>query len=117
MKILNIVLLLLLLTSLTTACSQNEATNQYDILSETQYQALLFVNGKEMQSTGSTAQELGITPLELIGTIKDKIPIQLRPQQHLTSNYLETGTEIYTVEGNQEIVLAKNLTGEYEVFE
>lgn len=106
-----------ILTTIVTSCSQNESINDYDILSETQYQALLFVNGKEMQSTGSTAQELGITPLELIGTIKDKIPIQLRPQQHLTSNYLETGTEIYSVEGNEEIVLAKHTNGDFEVFE
>ncbi|TKC18472.1 hypothetical protein [Robertmurraya kyonggiensis] len=116
MKILNFILLLIL-TSIVTSCTQNESTNDYDILSETQYQALLFVNGKEMQSTGSTTQELGITPLELIGTIKDKIPIQLIPKENLTSNYLEAGTEIYSVKGNEEIVLAKKENEEFEVFE
>lgn len=66
MKILNIILFLIL-TLIGTSCTQNESANDYDIPSETQYQALLFVNGKEMQSTGNTAQQLGIAPLELIG--------------------------------------------------
>ena len=81
------------------------------------YQALLFVNGKEFHSVGETANELELVVEDFIGSVKEKIDIEIRPTVEFTSNYLEEGTEIYSVKGNSKIVLAKKDNGNYEVFE
>lgn len=81
------------------------------------YKALLFVNGKELQSIGKTAEDFEVLPGELIGTVKNRINIEKRPKAELTSNYIKIGTEIYSVQGNPEIVLAKTQENVYEIFQ
>lgn len=111
--------ILLLLSIVLVACSTatKESKSNLEVGSEGSYQALLFVNGTEFESFGETAKELGLVPGELIGTIKEKIDIEKLPTVELTSNYLNEGTEIYSVDGNEKIVLSKKENGEYEVFE
>jgi hypothetical protein len=112
-------ILLFFVLILITACSTVNKDNNLnsEISSEGSYKAILFVNDVEYQSVGETAKELGLVPGELIGTVKEKIDIEIRPTDELTSNYLKEGTEIYSVDGNIEIVLSKKENGEYEVFE
>ncbi len=102
-------------------CSQNSANDSNKSIVESSssgsHKSLLFVNGVELQTIGETAEELDLEPAELIGTVKEKLNIEERPKNNLTSNYLEVGTEIYSVKGKSDVVLAKKENGEYEVFE
>ena len=79
-----------------------------------QYQALLFVNGKEFEAIATNEMEFVVG--EFIGKVNEKIEIGKRPTIELTSNYLREGIEIYSVVGNPDIVLAKKKNGNYEVF-
>lgn len=79
-----------------------------------EHQALLFVNGKEFEAIATNEMEFVVG--EFIGTVKEKIEIGKRPTIELTSNYLREGVEIYSVDGNPEVVLAKKENGNYDVF-
>lgn len=120
MKNINLILIILLLV-IESGCSPSTTNENSSPIIESStknsYKALLFVNGKELQTIGKTAEELGLVPKDLIGVVKEKVNIELRPKVHLTSNYLEEETEIYSVVGNTEIVLAKKGNGELVVFE
>lgn len=113
------VTLLLFVFTLMTACSTatEDSHLNSEINSEDSYKALLFVNNTEYQSIGKRAEDLGLAPGKLIGIVKEKIYIALRPTEELTSNYLSEGTEIYSVEGDPTMVLSKKENGEFEVFE
>ena len=113
----NLITLILIIMVIISGCSPSSTSRNEESSSEDSYEALLFVNGEELQSIGETAEELGVSPKDLIGTIEDKINIEVRPKVELHSNYLEVGTEIYSVDVNPDIVLARKDNGEYEVFE
>ena len=98
---------------LITGCS---TATKVETNSNGSYVAVLFVNGEVLRTSGETANELELVAGEFIGTIKKKIDVEKLPTVELTSNYLNYGTEIYLVEGNPEIVLAKRENGDYEVF-
>lgn len=95
---------------LLTGCSTVTTSNGTNVESSSSgsYKALLFVNGQELQTILETADEQGLVPGGLIGTVKAKVGIDVLPIMELTSNYLEEGIEIYTVKDNPKIVLAKN---------
>ncbi|MBM7661804.1 hypothetical protein JOC85_002611 [Bacillus mesophilus] len=118
MKIVKVFLVLSVLLSIT-GCSPlvNNNPTKVETSSNGSYKALLFVNGMELQSVGHTANESELVVGEFIGAVNEKVDIEIRPSDELTSNYLEEGTEIYSVEGNTKIVLAKKENGDYEVFE
>jgi hypothetical protein len=110
-------ILLLFLSACSTPLDIIDNVTGGDTSSKGSYQALLFVSGEELQSAGETANDLNLEVGELIGTVKEKVAIEIPPTVELTSNYLEEGTKIYSVEGNTKIVLAKKANGDYEVFE
>lgn len=89
-------------------------TESNNISEKGEHQPLLFVNGKEFEAIATNEMEFVVG--EFIGTVKEKIELGKRPNIELTSNYLREGIEIYSVEGNPEVVLAKNENGNYEVF-
>ncbi|MEH7501566.1 hypothetical protein V7152_05890 [Neobacillus drentensis] len=90
MKITKLALLLstiLLITGCSKKINNSDDHTNKDTNSSGSYKALLFVNGKELQTVGETAGELGLVLEEIIGTVKDKIDIEIRPIVELTSNY------------------------------
>ncbi|MFC7688081.1 hypothetical protein [Ureibacillus sp. GCM10028918] len=120
MKILKVAVVLFglfLITGCSTSSNSSTNATKVETSSKGSYKALIFVNSMELQSVGVTADESKLVVGEFIGTIKEKIPIEIRPTVELTSNYLGEGMEIYSAEGITEIVLAKKDNGDYEVFE
>ena len=99
-------------------CSEpNSQASVKESVSDGSYPALLFVSGEERRSIGKTSEELQVEPGKLVGTVTTKYSIEITPKKELTSNYLEEGTEIYSVDGEPTMFLAKKKDGKYEVFE
>ncbi len=109
------IIIMLIITGCSTT-TNNDNNSVSETSSEGSYEAILFVNGVELQSVGETAKELGLVPGEIIGKVTEKVDIEIVPTSELTSNYLNEGTKIYTVQGNTDMVLAKK-DGEFEVFD
>ena len=119
MKIIKMALvlsILFLITGCSTATNSSNDATKVETSSNGSYVAVLFINGEVLNTVGETANDLELVAGKFIGTVKEKIDIEKRPTAELTSNYLTYGTEIYSVEGNREIVLAKKENGDYEVF-
>ncbi|KGR89391.1 MULTISPECIES: hypothetical protein [Ureibacillus] len=108
--------ILLLITGCSTETNSNNHTTAVKTSSNSSYVAKIFVSGEVLNTGFEIANELGLEVGELIGTVKEKTDVEKRPTVELTSNFLDYGTEIYSVEGNPDIVLAKQDNGDYLVF-
>ncbi|MFY3790685.1 hypothetical protein ACOQFO_03070 [Ureibacillus sp. MALMAid1270] len=119
MKIINTALvlsILFLITGCSTSTNSSNDTSKVETSSNGSYVAVLFLNGEVLHTEFETANELELVAGEFIGTVKGKIDVEIPPTVEFTSNYLDYGTEIYSVDGNPGIVLAKQENGDYLVF-
>lgn len=82
------------------------------------YAELLMVNGSEYLIVGHTAAEGEYAVGEKLGEVQTMLPAEEMPETDLSSNFLDEGIAIFSVEGNKSIVLAENPNGEgYYVLE
>lgn len=69
------------------------------------YQSIININGNNYYL--STNGEKEFSEGELIGTIEETVKPENIPTKHLTSNQLDTGTEIYSTKESEEYFIAK----------
>lgn len=99
---------LIILMLVITGCSEtNNEEDEVEGSSSNTYEALLFVNGKETQSIGKTAEDCQVEPGELLGKVETKYGLGIAPKKELTSNFLEEGTEIYSVDGKPNLTFVR----------
>ena len=81
------------------------------------YAAVLKIGDSIYQSVGN--ENNGTYPIgEKVGEVQERLPAEVMPEAHLTSNYLEEGTAVFVVEEESDVFLAKKQDGEgYEIFE
>lgn len=72
----------------------------------TTYIDMVNINGSVYEKTGS--ENMDYEQGELIGEIKKQLKAQKTPKRHLHSNYLNVGTKVYEVNGEENLVVANS---------
>ncbi len=96
--------MIIIFTILLTACNSDSTDGG-------SYQSIINLNGTNYYYTSSNEEEY--TQNSLIGTIEDNVKPEEIPSKHLTSNELETGTEIYSTNESDEYFIANDEQNTY----
>ncbi|SOC43716.1 hypothetical protein [Ureibacillus acetophenoni] len=78
------------------------------------YQGILSVNGEKYFLRGEM-KDAEFTLGEKLGKVQKKVNPKINPNEHLSSNYLEIGEEIYTSNEDSEVLIVKRENGELEI--
>lgn len=105
---------LFLLLMITSGCSSSAQDANEKTTEEGSYEALLNIEGEIYYSYGYDEKEK-YTVLEEVGEVKKTlVGEEIMPEEHLTSNYLEKGTQIFSTKEDPEIFLVED-QGKYDV--
>ena len=106
-----------ILIILVTGCAVNEDNlQQVTVESFASYQALLNVNGDQYFGVGNSEEINSYQTDKQIGEVKKKISPELYPYKSFESNYLEEGTQLYSLKEHPNFLLAEVEPGVYELF-
>ncbi|MEI5909248.1 hypothetical protein WAK64_19540 [Bacillus spongiae] len=96
---------------LLTACNGKETATPYDLCG---YGPMMIVDDKIYVSVPDTKS---FTLSKELGEISEKIDEQFHPTENLTSNVLEPGTVIYSVQNYDHYLVAKTTENNYLLFD
>lgn len=78
------------------------------------YQGILSLNEKRYILQGELKND-ELTIGEKIGEVQKNVQPQVMPTEHLSSNYLEVGEEIYSSNEDQTTLIVKRESGQLEI--